>query len=218
MVNVSNLCISVYILFAYNQPFFFSLSGSDIEPAECGNRYRERQLNFLKKCMAHFKTENKTWVLLTDVDEYISSDALDWGEDGNANVQNVKNNTFSSNKHKTIEDILKSQEIEVSPCLPFTRHLYSSKEETKDYEFMAPLGFHDEDFVTLRYRWRAKKDKIFVNRWQKTIIDVSRISEQDIAGGGVSIHAPLYNWCPAETKVYRPTLLRAVSTYVFVMV
>lgn len=42
------------------------------DPDKCTKRHRRRQGHFMHHCMADFKARNKTWVLLTDVDEYIT--------------------------------------------------------------------------------------------------------------------------------------------------
>jgi hypothetical protein len=78
---------------------------------------------------------------------------------------------------------------------------------------MAPYGFYDADFVTLKYRWRALKNKVFVNRWQKTIIDVSRIPMNDLVRSfGMTVHLPLPKHCESDPRKFRTTLLRAVSS------
>ncbi|KAL9186857.1 hypothetical protein ACHAXT_010577 [Thalassiosira profunda] len=46
------------------------------DPEQCLWRHRDRQQVFIMKCMAEFKKMNKTWVLLTDVDEYIQFNQL----------------------------------------------------------------------------------------------------------------------------------------------
>jgi hypothetical protein len=148
----------------------------------------------MSRCMSEFKQRNKTWVLLIDVDEYISSDYLDW-EEGSWTSYLTNNSTVD--KHKTIRDILKSHEP-LDPCHTFTRQLYGAKEDFNGsiWKDVAPFGFDDTDFVTLRYRWRAQKNKVFVNRWQKTIIDVSRIPLQDLKRQVHTVHLPYPTHCP----------------------
>ncbi|KAL3800629.1 hypothetical protein HJC23_006091 [Cyclotella cryptica] len=166
----------------------------------CKQRHRWRQKTFILRCMANLKQRNKTWVLLTDIDEYITSDSLDWGGDSNRAVHDPTNNSNPGvTSHKTIRDIIISQGT-VDPCLPIARVLYGAKEDyNSNWTDMAPTGFDDFDFLTLRFRWRAMKNKVFVNRWQKTIIDVSRIPIEDLheaAGQSTSIHFPLPKHCP----------------------
>jgi len=149
--------------------------------------------------MAELKQRKKTWVLLIDVDEYIRSDSLDWGEDSNGGAYNPTNNSAPGVRmHKTIRDIIISQGT-VDPCLPISRLLFGAKEAyNSNWKDMAPTGFDDFDFVTLRFRSRAMKKKVYVNRWQKTVIDVSRIPLEDLQQQteDSSIHLPLPKHCP----------------------
>lgn len=168
----------------------------------------------MARCMAELKNRNKTWTLLIDVDEYISSDALDWGPNAYNGAQPPPNDFPDFDKHPTIHDILKHKG-ETKPCFPFTRQLYGAKEDYNHtyWKDMAPYGFDDADFVTLKYRWRALKNKVFVNRWQKTIIDVSRIPMKDLVRSfGMTVHLPLPKHCDADPRKFRTTLLRAVSS------
>lgn len=168
----------------------------------------------MARCMAELKMRNKTWTLLIDVDEYISSDALYWGEDAYNGMEPPPNSFPDFDKHETIHEILKHKG-ETEPCFPFTRQLYSAKEDYNHtiWRDQAPYGFDDTDFVTLKYRWRARKNKVFVNRWQKTIVDVSRIPMKDLVrNSGMTVHLPLPTHCKQDPRKFRTTLLRAVST------
>lgn len=193
------------------------------DPQVCLSKHRFRQTSFMSRCMRELKDRNKTWVLLIDVDEYISSDALDWGGNDPYDGMQLPSNAFPSfDKHETIHDILKSMR-EVEPCFTFTRQLYGAKEDYNHSIWidMAPSGFDDTDFVTLKYRWRALKNKVFTNRWQKTIVDVSRIETEDLVKRpGMTVHLtvlPRYPGanhgahCKKDPRKFRTTLLRAVS-------
>ena len=98
---------------------------------------------------------------------------------------------------KTILDVLQAEMSRlgdyaldtIGPCLAMPRLLYGSHED----EFtthMAPDGFDDSNFVTLRYRWHAVKEAE-INKYQKAIIDVSRVAESLLRGEAESIHVPL---------------------------
>ncbi|KAL7479222.1 hypothetical protein ACHAW6_004965, partial [Cyclotella cf. meneghiniana] len=180
----------------------------------CTTRHLWRQMTFISRCMTEFKQRNKTWVLLTDVDEYISSDLLDWGEGRYGTSYNPTNNSVPEvHMHKTIRDIIMSQGT-MAPCLPITRLLFGTKEDyNSNWKDISPTGFDEFDFVTLRFRWRAMRNKVFVNRWQKTIIDVSRIPLEDLQeqAEDSTIHLPLPKHCPRDPRAFRTTLLRAVS-------
>lgn len=50
--------------------------------ANCLWHHRKRQRYFLGRCLADFKRRNRTWVLLTDVDEYVALNRVHRPEDG----------------------------------------------------------------------------------------------------------------------------------------
>lgn len=76
---------------------FFLIYSQSKDPQICLSKHRVRQTTFMSRCMRELKDRNKTWVLLIDVDEYISSDALDWA---------VMIHTMGCNCHPTLFLIL----------------------------------------------------------------------------------------------------------------
>lgn len=213
MVSLSKLTVFV-VFIKYDANCVLETYGSTSNEVEiCLKKHRRRQTTFMARCMAELKARNKTWTLLIDVDEYISSDALDWGENAYNGMEPPPSAFPDFDKQKTIHEILKHKG-ETEPCFPFTRQLYSAKEDYNHtiWKDMAPNGFDDTNFVTLKYRWRALKNKVFVNRWQKTIVDVSRIPMESLVRQiSMTVHLPLPSHCKADPRKFRTTLLRAVS-------
>ncbi len=60
-------------------------------------------------------------------------------------------------------------------CLAMPRVLFGVREDEGDANDALPEGFTDSDFVTLRYHWHVKREDLETNKFQKTIIDVSRL-------------------------------------------
>ena len=137
----------------------------------------------------------------------------------------------------TILDVLSSDEVEeifeaetkdLGPCLSMPRLLYGSREEnprqsphnpiwTND-DIKVPEGFDANDFVTLRYRWHADKENFSTNKFQKTIIDVSRIPMEELVGTKAhNIHQPLETYCWADPPNYSTSLFRVVSAICFII-
>ena len=92
---------------------------------------------------------------------------------------------------KTIYEVLNS-EMEalnanetIGPCLALPRLLFGSLEDRNHSEWksMAPNGFNDDDFATVRFRWHALPDIGFGRILQKNIVDVSRIPRKSTNGG-----------------------------------
>ena len=99
----------------------------------------------------------------------------------------------------------------LGPCLSMPRLLFGSNESRPDdgsgYAPLAPPGFRDGDFVTLRYRRHALKEG-HVNKYQKAIVDVSRIPESYFDGEAESIHIPLKYHCRRDPPRWSASLLR----------
>lgn len=105
---------------------------------------------------------------------------------------------------KTILDVIESEmkrfgdfsSETIGPCLSMPRILYGSHEDRSDpsWQPMAPEGFSDDDFVTLQYRWHAIKEAR-ANKFQKTIVDVSRLPMGSFDGEAENIHVPVKYHC-----------------------
>eukprot|EP01082_Thalassiosira_pseudonana_P005875 g5712.t1.2.5e174189 g5712 g5712.t1 contig2:1134797-1136743(+) len=109
----------------------------------------------------------------------------------------------------TIYDILKN-ELNEYPCVTMPRLLYGSYEEDdeKPRWNADPVRFEDKDFVTLRYKWHAIKGVFDVNKYPKTIIDVSRVPMSTFDGKAFEIHRPLTKFCRKDPPRYSLSLLR----------
>lgn len=124
---------------------------------------------------------------------------------------------------KTVRDVLSSEEKlfgavakeTIGPCLSMPRLLYGSHENQNDPSWvdMAPEGFVDGDFVTLRYRWHAKKDAFEGNLFPKVIVDVSRMT---MRGKAYNIHTPWPRHCRIFPPRYSSSIFRVVSVVLFV--
>jgi len=127
---------------------------------------------------------------------------------------------------KTIYEVL-SSEMEalyanetIGPCLALPRLLFGSLEDRNHSEWksMAPNGFNDDDFATVRFRWHALPDIGFGRILQKNIVDVSRIPRKSTNGGAdglvdyifKNIHTPVTHFCreKAATQRYSASFLR----------
>mmetsp|Transcript_25143 Transcript_25143/g.51938 ORF Transcript_25143/g.51938 Transcript_25143/m.51938 type:complete len:433 (+) Transcript_25143:137-1435(+) len=193
----------------------------------CKWKHRHRQSYFVMKCMEEFKERNKSWVLLTDVDEYITFNHIHQDDPVGELIipMNIDANDAAEARRRlphfgedvTILDVIKN-EVDTKygrqafkrPCLSIPRLLYGSRESKYDANWiaMAPEGFQDEDFVTLRYRWHAMKGNPNEKVWGKVILDLSRIPAEDLKGSAKSIHRPLQRQCLADPTSYTVSLFR----------
>ncbi|KAL9179090.1 hypothetical protein ACHAXT_000132 [Thalassiosira profunda] len=117
----------------------------------------------------------------------------------------------------SIQDVLESEMRRfgdyatetIGPCLSMPRLLYGSREEKDDRRLaqLAPEGFAAKDFVTLRYRWHAAKEA-HANKFQKAIVDVSRLKMDQFRGEAENIHVPLKYYCRKDPPRYSASPFR----------
>ena len=141
-----------------------------------------------------------------------------------ADYMSIRERLPAVGEGKTILDVLTSEAEKYTnemfgPCLSMPRLFYGFHENRTDSSWidMAPEGFADDDFVTLRYRWHAKKDAVAGNLFQKTIVDVSRLKMDDFKGQAHNIHTPWRRHCRNRSPRYSASFLRVVS-FLFVRV
>ena len=108
----------------------------------------------------------------------------------------------------------------IGPCLAMPRLLFGPHEDKNDAarKDVAPKGFANDDFVTLRYRWHAMKEAK-ANRYQKTIVDVSRLREDSFSGEAENIHVPVNRYYCRSAALggpprYSTSIFRVVSAMV----
>ena len=96
------------------------------------------------------------------------------------------------------------------PCYLMPRTLFSAIESTPDAiqdTGVQQYGFDPKHFTTLRYYKHGEKGSWLDSKFDKVIIDLSRIEKKEIRRAMVNIHAPL-NRCGYPFKYYETGLLR----------
>ena len=107
----------------------------------------------------------------------------------------------------------------IGPCISMPRLLYGSYEDEENYNktsiynenmLLADIGLSIKDFVTLRYKWHAIPESRIVNKFQKTLIDVSRIPDIILQSGheAENIHVPLKYYCRKDPPRYSTSYFR----------
>jgi hypothetical protein len=136
-----------------------------------------------------------------------------------ADYMSIRERLPAIGEGKTILDVLTSEAKRYSgevfePCLSMPRLFYGFHENRSDSSWvnMAPEGFADDDFVTLRYRWHAKKDAFRGNLYPKTIVDVSRLNMKEFKAKAKNIHVPWRRHCRNRSPRYSASFLRVVSS------
>eukprot|EP00970_Alexandrium_tamarense_P018501 scaffold13344_cov215-Alexandrium_tamarense.AAC.7 len=88
------------------------------------------------------------------------------------------------------------------------RVLFGPREDEGDANDASREGFADSDFVILRYHWHAKREDLETNKFQKTIVDVSRLPTNILNSQARNIHVPLNYYCRMNNPRYSTSLLR----------
>lgn len=145
--------------------------------------HRYRQKKFYKHCLHSLKKQGKTWVLLIDVDEYLSYNTYTRNFSTTdimhqpGNVLSFLQREMSKNENETL---LHTQDA----CIMMPRLRYGSVEsELENVDRNVPPEFNASSFQTLRYRKygnpNIRKQKVYGAG--KTIIDISRVSAKHIS-------------------------------------
>ena len=144
--------------------------------------HRQRQNMFLRNCLAHMKQENRTWVMLTDSDEYL---LFNGPPKTNKNFAHV---TYPSvKKESSILDFLNKERNRPganlsAPCISIPRVLFGGIDNKEgEVRKNVPRGFDPIVFDTIRYRKHIRRTNKHhkANGWKKSIIDVSRVNWTD---------------------------------------
>lgn len=141
--------------------------------------HRERQRQFYKQCMKRHKEENRSWIIMTDVDEYIAFNT----EEKFSSVSSFLSQYRANN--------------ELSPCLMIPRLRYGVKESTPEQVGKdVPQDLNASTFQTMRYRHHAPIHSLELNRYPKAIVDASRVDDSDITMK--TMHRPVDKYCPTR--------------------
>jgi hypothetical protein len=173
--------------------------GSDIPSSLV--KHRARQRLFYYRCMNEFKKQGKTWVLLTDTDEFVR---LNYETVKSANLtappitrsgsvsQFLQQYTPSSTDSSTVsvQENMPLYIMQSSPCLQVPRLRFAGGEELSS----TIDGFNTSQFLTQRWSTHAGETNYKKNKISKAIVDVSRIPAKEILPVD-SIHLPVRSVC-----------------------
>lgn len=190
--------------------------------------HRQRQNMFVRNCLVHMKEANRTWVMLTDSDEYLLFNGPGLSKRSTANLTvrypSVKMESSMLRFLKTIRNVPAAKMD--TPCISVPRMLFGAVDSPqKKIREGVPSGFDPGLFDTLHYRKhfaRSRTHSSPINGWGKSIIDVSRVQWDEIptvedafktARWQMNIHQPMPKICPRPFVKDDDTLLR-INHYV----
>mmetsp|Transcript_18631 Transcript_18631/g.40344 ORF Transcript_18631/g.40344 Transcript_18631/m.40344 type:complete len:500 (+) Transcript_18631:53-1552(+) len=150
--------------------------------------YIGRQAAFHLECLRSFKRENRSWVLLLDIDEYIT-----------VNTKVTNNEEIAIEQPNSVSKVLQQMVIPnpeyeelTTPCIPLHRKQFSARESSVDkVNHLVPPDFDALHFQTLRWRKYGYNHEVYATKWgvscpirrsipNKVAIDLSRLRLIDI--------------------------------------
>lgn len=177
------------------------------------SNHRFRQVTFLAACLRHMRTNDKTWTMHVDTDEFVVVNPL-LRNTTQENVQMVEvgpvqepSSVFSVIKQFYRHDTLRSKFN--YPCISMPRLLFGSIEfahnnsssssnapTAKSTDIAAATAFNSTLLETLRWRYHTDYDDKDRNAQPKVIVDVSAVDASDeMFKNPFSIHRPSYQLC-----------------------
>jgi hypothetical protein len=190
--------------------------------------HRRRQTMFHRQCLLHLKQVGRTWVMLTDIDEYLLFNGPAGSRENYAGLPYP-----SIHEHGSILHFLNNPRVQSlpqfhqQPCIAIPRMLFGTNESLpEEIHNHVPPALTEIPFETLRYRKHLRRHVTHhhpSNGWGKCIVDVSRVDWSDLptrrdswVGWPVSnqtAHLPLPAVCPRPFVKDEDTLLR-INHYV----
>jgi len=157
--------------------------------------HRARQREFYAKCMKRLKSQNRTWTMLTDTDEFllINRRATKRFNVTDAPPMEQPASVMTFLKQERAKNVTEMPKRTV--CIMIPRLRFGSRESsTKHINAQVPAGFNASTFTTLRHRKHAQPKVSNINKTGKVIVDVSRLNPQRIIVKNP--HRPLWAYCP----------------------
>jgi hypothetical protein len=162
--------------------------------------HRARQRLFYYKCLQNFQQRGKSWVLLTDTDEFVRIN-YDTAQSSNlpalpiqqpGSVSSFLQQHSTSTSPVSVKDNMPLYALQSSPCVQVPRLRFAGGNETTTV--IEGSSFNANNFLTLRWKTHAPPTDYKKNKISKAIVDVSRIPAKDILPVD-SIHLPVRAVC-----------------------
>lgn len=152
------------------------------------NTHRDRQTRFNARCLQQLAHDNRHWVVMVDVDEFLVINPRT-RQPGDTLYQPNNKTVPTMNEPGVILKFLKEtpnphpqHPIMNTPCIPVPRRQFGVlKSKTNETQNQVPsLLFNSSNFMTLRWRKYGESEWLKKFTLRKTMIDLSRINASDI--------------------------------------
>jgi hypothetical protein len=173
-------------------------------------QFFQRQLEFYAKCLGQLKKEGRSWTLLIDTDEFITPNRFAAPD---FRISNMTNTTLLAKLEKIQATHVST--MMSSPCVFLPRLRYGTKESSaSEVQQFVPTSISGMDFMTLRWRWRAKsafgKNHPNPHNGQpKGMVNLHYLEDWMVAYGPslkrsvdevVGVHRPVKTMCPEKDR------------------
>jgi hypothetical protein len=171
-------------------------------------KHRERQRNFYPTCFELLKQAGREWTMVIDIDEFAMQNQHYFVNASSSQTTKkyptTASTASSTTSSTTLLEAIQAQEEEQQPphnttCITMPRLRFGNYEDGNTTgKPLAPVGFRDQDFVTLRWRWRAELHSRKHNRNPKSMIHLQRISQHstNFSRQDTDAHRPVRSECP----------------------
>jgi hypothetical protein len=154
-------------------------------------QHRARQRLFYYKCMQQLKREGQSWCLLTDSDEYVRVNTQQLDRLGLAGPSIERPGSVLEFIQQ--DQTRPNQNLTTIPCIQIPRLRYTPVIDALD-QYTAPGSLNASAIMTLSHVYRVMYNNNGLNRVSKAIVDLSRVSWDDLAPVD-SIHLPIRSFC-----------------------
>ena len=176
---------------------------SEEDPIGLLQKHRERQKHFYPACFEYLQNAGRQWTAVIDIDEFIVAPNINFInltlEIKQQRKRNGNGNDGVTSTTKTflqqIRDNTPTYHHPDQACITIPRlRIGNFEDDNTTTKKLSPPNFHDKDFLTYRYRYRAGLHDRKTNRNPKSILQLQRIS--NFSRKETDAHLPVRSVCP----------------------
>ena len=164
------------------------------------NNHRFRQVTFLSSCFRYMRSQNRTWTVHIDTDEYVVVNPFLRKQTQRFRTLSVPDSPReASSVMKLLQGVVRNSRLRSQanyPCISMPRLLFGSVEDGSDPQ-RTVLGRKATELETLRWKYHTSFEDKERNAQPKVIVDVSAVPDEDemFRPKPFSIHRPSKALC-----------------------
>lgn len=190
------------------------------------HQFLDRQRAFVTTCAEHMKRQNMSWIMYTDSDEFVVINRFESDDSVLHNKTLESNETivryrmrqtlsqWEPKEHTVLDAIrlLGNKVEELGSCVVMPRLRFGALEnqtcgpESEGVNTIAKEHFRFPELSTLRYKIHGGKENFEANKYGKVLVDLSRLSNEEVTQWPKNVHRPFKKHCPKPIVWYREAL------------